>query len=505
MSTLAQERFHTAEFSEEDIRQLHLAVDAGTDHEFINELVQVYAKDARDKGRYTRGDATYIRLNLYDQLSEPSAVDAHDTLVEVNRGLIWFVVGRFFKRVESESDRDDLLQEAWLALSLAAWKFNPHEGTQFSSYAVPSIKRRLNGWLDDNGPVHIAQGVHEKGKELRRAYPNLNTAKDGVNDEQLEEMAKCLGVGVKAARIILGYLRGLKHIRSLDESFGLRHAEYFDLDGQPSRRRIRGDISDELITNTHEEMEEEITDELVHYPIVQALLSELDEREQLILSLRFGLMDGERYTLQQVADVIGRSRERVRSIEAKAMAKLRSSLGGSAWWRSGGMDVLVETIPVGAVDKSSTDTGDGYTQADVSESLRDAQAKHHALGRYAEEIGRLGLARGLSADKVVIKLMGALGYKSPEDVNPSVGKMHNRFRGAIETPKLPDIRKEKIRRYLDMLIEEFYRGSAGLTNRHGVTTRYTSLLDEIVETELSGETFYTDYRQHALDAHMEDL
>ena len=261
----------------------------------INDPVRMYLKEI--------GKISLLSLDEETELSKRIAEGdetAKNRLAESNLRLVVSIAKRYVGRGMLFLD---LIQEGNIGLMKAVEKFDAEKGYKFSTYATWWIRQAITRAIADQArtirvPVHMVETSNKLSRYQRQLTLELN------REPTDEELAKKMGMSPDKVREVIKIAQDPV---SLETPIGEEEDSHLG-DFVPDE----SNMSPEDFT-IHEMLKEEIGD----------VLLTLTEREEQVLRLRFGLDDGSPKTLEEVGQMFGVTRERIRQIEAKALRKLR--------------------------------------------------------------------------------------------------------------------------------------------------------------------------------------
>ncbi|EJC3726393.1 sigma-70 family RNA polymerase sigma factor [Enterococcus faecium] len=225
-------------------------------------------------------------------------------LVEANRRLVLKIAQRYKGQLTNSIDMDDLEQFGMLGLMKAAEKFDLSKGFAFSTYATLWIRQSISrGIMDTSLTVRLPVHLIDKINKLTRLESVMLNEKLEVN---LPLLTAEMNISIEQYHDLVALRNTYLSTISLDMPIGI------------DRDTTIGD----MLPDNEYDIEKVIEHDFLRSDLEKPL-DYLNEKERKIIDLRFGLKDGETKTLEEIGQMFGVTRERIRQIEAKAIRNLK--------------------------------------------------------------------------------------------------------------------------------------------------------------------------------------
>lgn len=266
--------------------------------------------------------------DLYEVIDERHEISV-ESLTRANLRLVVSVAKRYMGRGINFLD---LIQEGNIGLLRAVAKFDHTKGFKFSTYATWWIRQAISRAIADQArtiriPVHMVETINRLMRVQRQLTQELGAEPSA---EQIAlEMEFLTAEETKAIKLIRGdgarmdpgLTRKLKRAAQKVRKIMRLSQEPMSLEmpiGQEDNSSLGDFIEDDKVPGPVDAASRQLLKEQI-----RQALGILSEREREVLELRFGLLDGQDHTLEEVGKHFGVTRERIRQIEAKALRKLR--------------------------------------------------------------------------------------------------------------------------------------------------------------------------------------
>lgn len=231
-------------------------------------------------------------LRLGKKIAE-GCVDSKNRLLEANIGLVYNLA---FKN-KGNSEFDDLVQEGMIGLIKAAEAYDYKKGYKFSTYATPWIIQKIQRFKKNDQSIRVPLYVHERYSAFQKLKNESKKNNKIISDKEAEKK-----LGFK-------YVTPYQEMTSLDACTTLT--------GESTYGEIISDGRDH---------EAEIISNLTRNELEQIMDENLNEREKVTIQMKYGLGGHPVLTLQQIGEVFGVTRERIRQIQVKGENRIRKIL-----------------------------------------------------------------------------------------------------------------------------------------------------------------------------------
>jgi RNA polymerase primary sigma factor len=263
------------------------------------------AEDQSSLDQYLKEVSAHALLSSPQEIEVGHRARAGDegAVQELVRANLRFVISVAKKYQNRGVSLSDLIQEGNVGLVTAARKFDPNQGVKFISYAVWWIRQAILSSLANQGrtvrvPLNRASDLSKIFRERERLKQELD------RDPSPEELARATGLS-----------------RDIVESLQTLNASEIRLDA-PIGDSDDSQLMDRFITDQAIITEDEVEERLLSERIGRALET-LQPRDAKVLKLYFGLEGGREHTLEEIGEILGVTRERIRQLRDRALKRLR--------------------------------------------------------------------------------------------------------------------------------------------------------------------------------------
>lgn len=265
------------------------------------DAIKLYLKDIQKSQLLTAED----ERELAKRISKGDNA-AREKMIESNLRLVVKIAKRYMNRGLPFLD---LIEEGNMGLIKAVEKFKVSKGCRFSTYATWWIRQSIERSIVNQSrtirlPVHVADDINKLVKISRELVQKFK------REPTVDEIASVMGVEAR-------YVRRMRLL--VKKTYSIEHPM-----GEGDGYSLIDTIEDMKAVDPENKVED-----LDRYTHVQEWMDDLNENEREILALRFGLDDRDPQTLDFIGKKFGVTRERIRQIEAKSLAKLRKSMESS--------------------------------------------------------------------------------------------------------------------------------------------------------------------------------
>lgn len=267
------------------------------DSSSASNAMKMYLKEIEEYKMLTANEEIELAKEINDSIP-----DAKEKFINANYRLVVSIAKKYRKE---NVDMLDLIQAGNIGLIKAVEKYDYRKGYKFSTYATWWIKQSITRYIDDcENTIRIPVHLHQRINFIKRKKQELSN--ELQREPSLDELAEVCDMEPDK---ILEILKRDKNVVSLDTP--IKEDEDSSLvEFIPSDANL-----DDVVIHAVEQknLREKI----------EELLTGLNDQEQKVLRMRFGLDDDDPKTLEEIGKVFGVTRERIRQIEAKAIRKLR--------------------------------------------------------------------------------------------------------------------------------------------------------------------------------------
>ncbi|SMY34677.1 RNA polymerase sigma factor RpoS [Photobacterium andalusiense] len=266
---------------------------------FDTDVIQLYLRDISMKPLLTKTEEI-----LYSRKALTGDATAKKVMIESNLRLVVNIAKRYRG---SSIQLSDLIDEGNIGLITAVDKFDPEKGFRFSTYATWWIKQTIERAIHNQSrtirlPVHVSKEINT----IVRTHKHLLNTQN--KEPKNEDVAETLDRSVSDISTLLSYDAP---IISYDQT----------INDDANSQSLSVFLTDDKAVKPESHL-----DDLDIKQITSSILNALSPRDKEIICRRFGLLGHESQTLQEVADEVGLTRERIRQLQVISLKKLRNYL-----------------------------------------------------------------------------------------------------------------------------------------------------------------------------------
>lgn len=241
-------------------------------------------------------------LELCKQIKNGSK-EARKKLIESNLRLVISIAKRY-ATIRSQP-LSDAFGDGVLGLITAVERFDYEKGFKFSTYATWWIRQSItHNYVQEGKTIRIPHHMFEKLNKIKKARDVLFSTTGNMPSEK--EIAEYLGFTEETVKYVI-----------------FNSQDPISLDNPVGDDESDSSIGDYIADEKDFPFSDKIINKITFDEIWKRAKNKLNEKELIVIQYRYGLYDGEPYTLKQIADIMGLSRERIRQLEERALKKLR--------------------------------------------------------------------------------------------------------------------------------------------------------------------------------------
>ena len=265
-----------------------------------------------------------IEEAAYRGSSTPEAIAAHDDLLLANTKIINRLANRKVANTDGRYDKDDTFSWMLSAASAGLWSYSPGSEHKVVTHIVNSIK-----WYETRAVsefitmVRLPEHVYSAIRRIRRYEADTNTKLDNYHSDPTVMLDILEKTGLNTLELENAMKTENRFGNPISKAGDSMQSDYFDYDGYPVRNKSTAELDNEIDPNVERQIEEMLDSNALKGVMGDAINSFKDLRTKQMIELRYGFVDGNKHSLEQVGDEFGISRERVRFLIELRLKELR--------------------------------------------------------------------------------------------------------------------------------------------------------------------------------------